>query len=180
MTCAGFGRQGCGAGMRSQRSREGLWSLANDPAGCREAFEGGQTALSKRLESDMHRLWQARLRCRHVQPKVPGRAVEPGQRPCRLPRGGRTALSKRLESDMLRLWQARLRCKHVQPAFETSRQGLWSLADGPAGCREAFEGWQKALSKRLESDMQARLRCRHVQPKVPGRAVEPGQRPESC
>ena len=87
VTCTGSGRQGCGAGMCSQRSWEGLWSLANGPAGCREDFGGGQTALSKRLKSDAHRLWQARLRCRHVQPKVPGRAVEPGKRPCRLPRG---------------------------------------------------------------------------------------------
>ena len=32
------------------------------------------------------RLRQPRLRCKHLQPKVPGRALEPGQRPCRLPR----------------------------------------------------------------------------------------------
>ena len=37
----GFGSQGCRAGICSQRSREGLWSLANGPAGCRGGFETG-------------------------------------------------------------------------------------------------------------------------------------------
>ena len=37
----GFGSQGCGAGICSQRSRKGLWSLANGPAGCRGGFETG-------------------------------------------------------------------------------------------------------------------------------------------
>ena len=154
MTCAGFGRQGCGAGMCSRRSWEGVWSLANGPAGCREAFEGWQTALSKRLESDMRRLWQARLRCRHVQPKVPGWAVEPGQRPCWVPRGfGGLACTG----------FGRQGCG-AGMCSQRSREGLWSLANGP----RAVEGWQTALSKRLRSDMHRLWQAR---------AVEPGRRP---
>ena len=49
--------QACG----DMTCRGGVWSLANGAASCRGAFEGWQTALSKRLKSDMHRLSPARL-----------------------------------------------------------------------------------------------------------------------
>ena len=61
-------------------------TLANGPAGCRGGFETGLPNVT--FETHKKELGDSSQRghCRHLQPKIPGRALEPGQRPCRLPR----------------------------------------------------------------------------------------------
>ena len=102
----GFGSQGCGAGICSQRSRKGLWSLANGPAGCRGGFETGPPNVT--FETHKKELGDSSQRG-HARPGF-------GSQGC-----GASIRSQR------------------------SREGLWSLANGPAGCRGGFETGQEPL-----------------------------------
>ena len=111
----------------------GAWPTALQKS--REAFAGWQTALSKRLlRSDRHRLWQARLRCREgLWQPVPTALLGPEML---LWAGKRRFRNASKESTCTWVWQARLQCRHVQPKVQ---DGLWSLANDPAGSRDAFE-----------------------------------------
>ena len=115
--------------MRSQRSQEGVWSLANGAASCQGAFEGWQTALSNRLKSDMHRLSQAR-----------------------------TTLSKRLKGDMHRLCQSKAAAKgFAKPkvllgawptalrAAEKRLRAAVVQESAPKGPGKGFGAWPTAL-----------------------------------
>ena len=147
----GFGSQGCGASICSQRSREGLWSLAN------AAEEGLRPDPLTSPSKHIRKKWETALNVATPGPAsgcgagicAPERALQPGQRPCRLPR--RVCPNVTFEAHKKELGDSSQRGHaRARPGFgsqgcgasicsQRSREGLWSLANGPAGCRGGFE-----------------------------------------